>query len=580
MAVSNLKKAALAKISDNLSKALGKTRFRVLDMLFKAGEDITLEKYLSQIFLPLVVFGTLTAVVLQLFVFRVFGLQGLILLVPYILPVICFLIAVSYPFFYVSSKGKQIDERIHLFNTYLGVISTTGSSKKALFRMASEKEEYGTIAKEMKKILKIADSWNMGFVKACRVVGKTTPSVIFKDFLDRLSHAIQIGADIEDFLRSEVHAVMNDYERMYKQALYRIDSINETYIHVIITLGFISAFALIFPLLVGYELTNIIYGIIFIFIAADVATYLYIRQAIPTDELFHKLPIQSPGTLKIKKTVIPVAIVSIFVFVALYSSQRFPLPVTIAASQTPWIVIGIMGGKEEALIMRKDDNFPAFVRTLGTSAGVRGGSITPILASLKRYDYGPLTQDMRALYRRLTLGNVTRSWRFFAGESGSNLIDKFSRIFIEATYAGSDPSMTGETISRNFTRINNLRKFRLQSAQALKGMLYSSMLGVSISIYITVSLVVVLREIFIKYTLGTGWEYLPNQFSMGTLDSNYVFFLVWVLILIHAALAAVIIKTVDGGGMYNAFLHYVAMTWIGAIVAIGTPWLFRTYVPL
>lgn len=580
MAISSIKKASLPRITKILSRVLGRARFRFLDILFKAGEDISLDKYIRQIFLPLMVFGIFTAVVLKLFVFQVFGLRGPIQFLPYLLPLACFLIAVIYPFAYVSSKGRQIDNKVHLFNTYLGVMSTSGSSKKALFHMAAEKEEYGAIAKEMRKIMKIADSWNMGFVKACRVVGKTTPSVIFKDFLDRLSHAIQIGANIEDFLKSEVHAVMDDYERMYKQALYKIDSMSETYIHVIITLGFISAFSLIFPLLVGYELTNIIYGIIFLFLAADIATYLAIKSSSPSDELFHRLPVQSPGILKIKKMIIPVALLSIFIFLSLYISKKFPLPVIIAAAQSPWLLIGVMAGREEDLVMRKDDNFPAFIRTLGTSAGVRGGSITPILASLQRYDYGPLTRDMRALYRRLTLGNVTRSWRFFAGESGSNLIDKFSRIFIEATYAGGDPSITGETISRNFTRINNLRKFKLQSANALRGMLYSSMLGVAVSIYITVSLVVVLKDIFIKYTLGTGWEYLPNQFSIGTLDANYVFFLVWILILIHAAMSSIIIKTVDGGGMYNALVHYVAMTWIGALIAIGTPWLFRKYVPL
>lgn len=580
MELLNAGKVSFGRATKILPGIYRKIRFKLLGMLYKAGEDISLDRYFTKVFLPLVLFGVLTSVVLKLFVFEAFKLGGLIILLPYLLPVVCFAIAVAYPFLYISSKGKEIDSKIHLFNTYLGVLSTTGSDKKTLFRMASEKEEYGVVAKEIKKMLKIADSWNMGFVKACRVVGKSTPSVIFKDFLDRLAHAIQIGANIEDFLRSEVHAVMDDYERMYRQALYKIDSLSETYIQIIITLGFISAFALIFPLLVGYELTNIIYGIIFLFLATDVATYLFIRHATPKDELFHKLPLKSEGIMRIHSAIIPVALLTLFLFVVLYVSKKFPLPLTVALSQTPWILIGILAGKEETLIKRKDDNFPAFIRTIGTSAGVRGGSITPILASLRRHDYGPLTSDIRALYRRLTLGNVSRSWRFFAGESGSNLIDKFSRIFIETTYAGGDPAVTGETLSRNFTRINNLRKFKIQSANTLKGMLYSSMLGVSVSIYITVSLVVVLKEIFIKYTLGTGWEYLPNQFAMGTLDADYVFFLVWVLILIHAALSSIIIKIVDGGEMYNAIVHYVTLTWMGAIVAIGTPWVFQKYVPL
>lgn len=576
----DIKDRGAAWLGEIVVGARKRAKFRLLNMLFMAAEDISMEKYLTRVFLPLVLFGVVTAAVLNFFVFPVFELSGVILLLPYLLPVVCLAIAVGYPFFYVFSKAREIDSTIHLFNTYLGVLSTTGSEKKALFRMAAEKEEYGVISKEIRKMLKIADSWNMGFVRACKVVGQTTPSVILKDFLDRLSHSIRIGADIEDFLKSEVNAVMNDYERMYRQALYKLDSLKETYIHVIITLGFISAFSLIFPLLVGYELTNIIYGIILLFLGADIVTYFYIKETTPKDELFHRLPIKSEGILRIQRIIIPVAAFSFLLFGVLYAADRFPLPITIALAQTPWMVIGVLAGKEEALVKRKDDNFPAFIRTVGTSAGVRGGSITPIIASLKRHDYGPLTRDIRALYRRLTLGNVSRSWRYFAGESGSNLIDKFSRIFIETTYAGGDPAVTGETISRNFSRINNLRKFRLQSANALKSMLYSSMLGVSISIYITVSLVVVLKDIFIKYTLGTGWEYLPNQFAMGAINAEYIFFLVWVLVLVHAALSSVIIKIVDGGNIYNAFFHYVILTWIGAFVAVGTPYVFEKYVPL
>jgi flagellar protein FlaJ len=576
----NVRELGRAKAGEILIGIRRRAKFKLLSMLFMAAEDISMQKYLTRILIPLLVFGVVSSVTLRVFVFEAFKLKGAILILPYLLPLTCLAIAVVYPLFYVTSKGKEIDSTIHLFNTYLGVLSTTGGDKKALFRMAAEKREYGVISKEIRKLLKIADSWNMGFVKACRVVGKATPSVIFKDFLDRLAHSIRIGANIEDFLKSEVNAVMNDYERMYRQALYKLDSLKETYIHVVITMGFVSAFSLIFPLLVGYELTNIIYGIIFLFLGADILTYFYIKHTTPRDELFHRLPILSEGILKIRHLIVPVACLSLFTFALLYITDKFPLPITIAISQTPWLLIGTLAGKEEGLVKRKDDNFPAFIRTVGTSAGVRGGSITPIIASLKRHDYGPLTKDIRALYRRLTLGNISRSWRFFAGESGSNLIDKFSRIFIETTYAGGDPAVTGETLSRNFSRINNLRKFKIQSANALKGMLYSSMLGVSISIYITVSLVVVLKDIFLKYTLGTGWEYLPNQFSMGAIDADYIFFLVWILILVHAAFSAVLIKIVDGGEMYNALFHYVVLTWIGAVVAIGTPYVFKEYVPL
>lgn len=555
-------------------------KVNLISTLSKAGEELTVERYLTTIFLPLTMFGFLTSFVLKFYIFSLLNLGGPILLAPYALPVLCLAIALAYPFAYISARGKDIDTKIHLFTTYIGVLSTTGSERRLLFSMASEKKEYGVVAQEMKKILKIADSWNMGFVKACRVIAKTTPSIIFKDFLDRLAHAFQVGGNIQEFLRQEIDVVMNDYERMYRQALYKIEAANSLYIHMIITLAFIGSFALIFPLLIGYEITNVLYGMVVVFIAIDVAMFMFVKSVTPSDDLLHTLPIKTKGQLQIEKTLLPVAFFCLLIFVVLMLSNSFSLPVVISASQTPWLVVGIMSGREEAAVKRKDDNFPTFIRSVGSSAGVRGGSVTPVIASLRLHDYGPLTEDIKALHRRLTLGDMTRSWRYFAGESGSNLIDKFSRIFVEASHAGGDPAVVGETLSKNFSRINTLRKFRQQSGSTLKGMLYNAMLGISISIYITVGLVLVLGEVLAKYTAGSSAEYLPSKISTGTLNIDFIAFLIWLLILIHAFLSAVIIKIVDGGDMYNALVHYVIMTWMGVFVMLATPKIFEILVPI
>jgi len=127
---------------------------RLVETLAKAGKDLTLEKYLTSVFAPLVIFGILVSVVLKMFVFSILSLSGFVTMIPYILPFACFILAIIYPFLFIHSRAKDIDTKIHLFITYLSVISTTGAERKILFRMASEKEEFGTVAKEMQKIMK------------------------------------------------------------------------------------------------------------------------------------------------------------------------------------------------------------------------------------------------------------------------------------------------------------------------------------------------------------------------------------------------------------------------------------------
>ena len=550
--------------------------------LLKAGRGLTIRSYMFGVFIPFTVFGILVALVLKLFVFRYFPVEGIVTLIPYFFPLLCVFVALVYPFYYIYARAKNIDTHIPLFITYLATLATTGPSRKILFQMAAEKEEFETLAEEAKKIVKIADAWNMGFIKACRAVAKTTPSVIFQDFLERLAHSFQAGEDIKEFLRKEVNVVMNEYERMYKRSLYYIEAANNMYLNMIITLAFIAAFALIFPMLTDMSITGAIYGMFFLFLLVDIAMLLFIRRITPKDDLMHNLKIKSKDMIMLEKALIPTVLASFIIFMVLLFTRPFSTPVNIAISQTPLFILGALAGRVEARVMRKDDNFPTFIRTVGASAGVRGGSLTPVIGALRLHNYGALTEDIKALYRRLTLGDVNRSWRFFAGETGSNLIDKFSRIFIESAYSGGDTAEIGETLGNSFARMIGLRKFRRQLASSLKGMLYSAMVGISISIFIIVTLVDSLgRGLFGGGSVSIeGVEFMPVKFTAVQFDMSLIMILVWVLLLIHAAISSVIIKIVDGGHMYNSLVHYVTMMWMGTIITVLVPKLFSQIIPL
>jgi flagellar protein FlaJ len=44
-----------------------------------------------------------------------------------------------------------------------------------------------------------------------------------------------------------------------------------------------------------------------------------------------------------------------------------------------------------------------------------------------------------------------------------------------------------------------------------------------------------------------------------------------------AMLSALMIRTVDGGHKLNTYLHFVALTWIGAITGALTKWLVSQF---
>ena len=62
---------------------------------------------------------------------------------------------------------------------------------------------------------------------------------------------------------------------------------------------------------------------------------------------------------------------------------------------------------------RKDENYPSFIRSLGSSAGARGGLIDEALKSLRIHDFGPLTKDVNSLFKRInTRVDKKKSWDY------------------------------------------------------------------------------------------------------------------------------------------------------------------------
>ncbi|NIP34118.1 MAG: type II secretion protein F, partial [Thermoplasmata archaeon] len=53
---------------------------------------------------------------------------------------------------------------------------------------------------------------------------------------------------------------------------------------------------------------------------------------------------------------------------------------------------------------------------------------------LSYHDFGPLTDDIQSLYKRVAMRiDRQRAWQLFGAETNSELISKFSEMFSEGT---------------------------------------------------------------------------------------------------------------------------------------------------
>jgi len=107
-----------------------------------------------------------------------------------------------------------------------------------------------------------------------------------------------------------------------------------------------------------------------------------------------------------------------------------------AVSLTPLLLTGLIARTEENKIKRYDNNFGAFIRSLGGAAGSRSGLILESLKELISHDFGPLSENVNNLYKRLrTRLSTPRSWSISL-LNRSNLIERFATMFVEGTNVG------------------------------------------------------------------------------------------------------------------------------------------------
>lgn len=478
----------------------------------------------------------------------------------------------------LSEKVKvSINEKIHLFITYAGTIATIDLDRRTFFTKIAENKDYGEISAFGEKILYFAKSWNLGFAATCRRLARNSPSRVFADFLDRFAAALDFGEALETFMLDEQKAVLDDYETIYKEALNNIQMLREAFIAITISIAFGMSTALLLPLLMGVSILVAIQWCLFALFVIDMILLVFVNAFIPSDDLCHSMKIKDEGTKLIYKSLMFALPVSILSFGIAFAYSPFNFLFNIAIGATPMLIVGYFAVQEENAIYKRDKEFPPFIRALGATIYARQGGVMTSLEALQVHDFGAIQEVVTNLYKRLKIGSdKMRSWYYFAGESGSFLISRFTNIFAESIYLGGHAEKIGELISENFQHLLSLRKLRYQQASALKGALYGSIVGFIATVYISISITELLGKMFNQaWTDGSGSSMSGLISSiipqMPEVDAAVVGMYIGITIILHAFVSALVVKIVDGGNRFAMIFDFVAMLWIGAVLSWFVP---------
>lgn len=555
----------------------------LLSTLLKSYEemDMPIPRYVRYILLP----------AFALFISSILFVLGLSMPIFIAVPIVLLGIlllssAVLFPKIQHQGKRTEIENRFHLLITHMTVLSTTNINRMEVFRELSDEPEYGALSDEMDRIVTLVDIWNQSLDDACRRRARQVPSKLLSDFLDRLAYSMGAGQDLSDFLLREQNVIINKYGTIYEGALGNLEVMKDLYLSMILSMTFALVFAVVLPILTGTDPTIAVASVIVMYIFVQSGFFLAIRSMTPYDPVWY-YPKEITTDIERRLDLgIVIALVLFIILVVLLAGEEFsqiplslsdlnpfgdsiPFPLYIAIPITPLIVPGLLYRNEETRIKGRDEEFPSFIRALGASESAKQSTTGRVLKSLRRKDFGTLSPAIDNLYKRLNMRIENRkAWEHFSAETRSYLIQKFAEMYLVGRQMGGDPKQLGELISENMSKVIQLRERRKQATITLVGLLYGITAASTFAFFIGLAVVEILSGMTVNIeTTQIGINQLLHTNVYDLLEIEY--FLVMV-ILFNAILSSLMIRTVDGGHKANAYLHFVALVWLGSFGAIIT----------
>jgi len=537
--------------------------------------------YLIKYVLPVAAMCLAYVLFLEILVPEIFD-QALVFV--FMAPVVAgIMLVLLYPLIIYEQRGRAIDGDMHLFVTRLGILSLSYVSRRELFNILSEMKEYREIAEEVAKVYLLTNKWHISLPRACRIVAEETPSERFADFLTRMAHAVETGESAETFAQNEQTVAMEEYASKYDAALSAVDILNEVYIAIISAMMFIFVMIFLFPLMMNVSPFYMYLSVAGLFLMVEAIFLVLLYVVIPSEHVWHTSGIRVKRDYMIRDRLIwgvifSIIIIPIAVLVPFPYFKEAPLLLKLAVGLTPLLYPGLTVNIEEGVIKRRDENYSAFIRSLGTSAAGMGKETTMALEKMRWYAFGPLTKNISDLYKRLSLRiDKLKAWKIFGAETGSDLILKFNDLYVEGSKVGGNTKTISQIISANFVKILNLRKKKYQKSEATTYLYYGVTAGITVTLFVSYVIVLLMVNLASSSGIGTIGSEIPNlPFLQMSADIPLMVEVVATLVIvIHLAFSSYMTRMLGSGHPWGSLTHFAGMMWLTGICATATIFLAK-----
>ena len=300
------------------------------------------------------------------------------------------------------------------------------------------------------------------YTRAFQLVAEKARASNVKSLLLRFAASISSGESEREFIIQEAKTEGERYAGEYERSVENLRKWTDAYAAILISVTLIMVVSLVSTMMGSLDQVFIV--IMALVLTAITSTGLFIIYKVAPVE---KTTYDAPGAItshRRKARRLAFALPVGLAFALLLGPQLDLL----AGTSVAFLVIGVsllpagfFAWKDDGAVSRLDSEFPTFLRSMGNIAGSTGITLTESLRRLDHKSMGSLEAHIGRLSTRLSAQLPTDvCWVAFRAETGSELINRTSRMLVEGSELGGTPDQVGEICSSYALTIDQLRAKR------------------------------------------------------------------------------------------------------------------------
>jgi flagellar protein FlaJ len=335
---------------------------------------------------------------------------------------------------------------------HMSAVAAAGVSRAKIMSMAATLRT--STAHYFDDVDKVAVAMNYPYAEAARVVGQKIEVQEIRGFLLRFASALNTGEPESDFLKAEASIQGEAYGNFYESRLETLKKWTDAFTALIVSASLIIVVATVSTMIFDLGMT-FVGGLVLAMIGISLLGVWIIFRAVPRE--VRTIPGAGGDRTQAKvKKVMMMTMPAGLAAVAVASLLKLDFGLSLIGFGLLMMPVGVMAKRLDSRINKYDEDIATFLRVLGVTVSSIGSTAVVALGRI----------DMRSMpVRRLRTRLIARvdpvqSWQRFIDETGSELVNRSVRVYLDGTLLGGDPDEVGQRASLLGAKMNQLRAKR------------------------------------------------------------------------------------------------------------------------